>query len=96
MEGRGKDVEELRAEVSHQSNHYKELCAHGTSLEEVQMLCSQVIALKSDVKVESAGGWLRGANRDPKGSSYAGGSDCQPGRSTDQGLGGGQRTKAIS
>jgi len=57
---------------------------------------SQVIILRLGIRVKSAGGWLRGANRDPKGSSYAGGSDCQPGRSTDQGLGGGQRTKAIS
>ena len=44
----------------------------------------QVIVLRSGGQVESAGGWLRGAKRDPEGpSSLPKGSGCQPGRSTD-------------
>jgi len=44
------------------------------------MLRYQVIALRSGIQVESTGGWLGGANRDPEGpSSRPGGSGRQPG-----------------
>jgi len=47
LEGRDKDVEELRTEVSRQSDHYDDLwLVHGTLLEEAQKLCSKVITLK--------------------------------------------------
>ena len=85
LESCGKDVEELRVEVSRQSDHYNDLwSAHGTSLEEVQMLRSQVIDLRLGVRVENVRGWPVGANRDPEGpSSRPEGSGRQPGRSTD-------------
>ena len=54
-----KDVKELRAEGSRQSDHYNELfSAHRTSLEEVQMLRYQVIVHRSGIQMESVGGWL--------------------------------------
>ena len=41
LESHDKDVEELRAEASHQSDHYNKLwSAHWMLLEELQMLCS--------------------------------------------------------
>jgi len=85
LKSRDKDVEELRAEALRQSDRYNELWStHGTLLKEVQMSCSQVIALRSGVRVESTRGWLGGANRDPEGpSSQPRGSGRQPGRSTD-------------
>ena len=73
----------MRVEVSRQSDRYNDLwSAYRISLEEVQTLRSKVIALRSCVRVESAGRWLGGVNRDPEGpSSWPGGSSCQPGRS---------------
>jgi len=54
LESLDKDVEELRAELSRQSNRYNDLWhVHGTSLEEVQKLRSEIITLKYDVQVES-------------------------------------------
>jgi len=59
LESRDKDVEELRAEVSCQSDCYNDLSlVHETSLEEAQKLRSDVIALRSGIRVESAEGWL--------------------------------------
>ena len=64
LENRDKGVE-LRAEASRQSDHYNKLwSAHRTLLEKAQTLHSQVIALRSGVQVESARGWIGGANRD--------------------------------
>ena len=70
LKSHDKNVEELRAKISRQSDCYNNFwSAHGTSLEETQMLCSQVIVLRSSVRVESTGGWLDGANSDPEGPS---------------------------
>ena len=56
LKNRDKNVKELRTEVSRQSDRYNDLwLVHGTSLEEVQNLSSEVIALRSDVREESAG-----------------------------------------
>ena len=53
MERCDKDVEELRTEVSRQSDRYDDLWfIHGALLEEAQKLCSKVIALRSGVRVE--------------------------------------------
>jgi len=68
---REKDVEELRAEASRQSDRYDELWrAHGVLLEEAQKLRSQVIILNLGVRVESAGDWLGSGSRDPEGPSF--------------------------
>ena len=56
LKSHDKGVEEFRAEASCQSDCFNELwSAHGTLLEEVQMLRSQVIALRSGFRVESVG-----------------------------------------
>jgi len=50
------DVEELRTEVSRQSDRYDNLwLAHGTLLEEAQKLHFEVIALRLGVRVEGVG-----------------------------------------
>ena len=85
LENHEKDVEELRAEVSHQSERYDEFwSAHGVLLEEAQTLRSQVTTLSSGGRVEITRGWLGSASRDPEGpNSWLRGSDCQSGRPTD-------------
>jgi len=71
LKSRDKDVEELRAEISRQSDRYNNLwLVHGTLLEEVQTLRSEIIALRSGLQVESIGGWLKGENRNPEGPSF--------------------------
>ena len=70
MESHDKDVEELRIEVSHHPDCYNDLwLVHETSLEEVQKLRPKVIALRSGIRVDSAGEWLGGENRNPEGPS---------------------------
>ena len=63
LKSRDKDMEELRVEASLQSD------LMGRCLRRYRR-CSQVIALISGVRVESAGGWLEGANRDPEGPNF--------------------------
>ena len=56
MEGRDKDMEELRIEVSCQSDRYVDLLfAHEALLEEAQKLRSEVVALRSVIQVEGVG-----------------------------------------
>ena len=84
LKGMTKNVEELRAEISHQSDRYNDLWfVHGTSLEEVQKLRSEVIALRSGVRVESVGGWLGARTGTPRVLASSPGSGSQPGRPTD-------------
>ena len=64
LESHDKDVEELRTEVSRQSDRYNDFwLVHETSLEEAQKLRSEVIAFKSTVQVESTRGWLGARTR---------------------------------
>ena len=81
LESRDKDVEELSTEISRHLDRYDDLWfVHETLLEELR---SEIIALRSGVLVERAGGWLRGKNRNPEGpSSWPGGSGRQTERST--------------
>ena len=56
-------MEELKTEVLRQSDHYDNLwLAHGMLLEEAQKLRSEVIALRSGVRVKGVGAWLRVEN----------------------------------
>ena len=86
LESRDKDVEELRSEVSCQSDHYDDLwLAHRISLKEAQKLSSEVIALRSGVQVESTRGWLGARTGTPRVQSpRPGGSGCQPRGSIDR------------
>jgi len=59
LESHDKDVEELKVEISRQSDHDNNLwLVHETSLEEVQKIRPEVIALRSDVQVKSTREWL--------------------------------------
>ena len=61
LKSRDKDVEELRAKISHQSDRYNDLwLVQETSIEEAQKLHFGVIALRSGIQVNSARGWLGG------------------------------------
>ena len=62
MEGRDKDVEEFRTEVSRQLDRYDLWLVHRALLEEAQKLRSEVIALRSGVRVKGVGAWLRVEN----------------------------------
>ena len=67
LESRDKNVEELRDKISRQLDHYNDLwLVHGMSLEEAQKLHSEVITLRSGVRVESTGGWLGVKTRNPR------------------------------
>jgi len=85
LERRDNNAEELRPEISHQSDHYNNLwLLHGTSMEEAQKLRSEIMALRSGIHVDSARGWLGGKNWNPEGpSSRPGGSVRQARRLTD-------------
>lgn len=51
LESRDKDVEELRIEVSRQSDHYDDLClVYEILLEKAQKLRSDIITLRSSVR----------------------------------------------
>jgi len=55
LEGCDKDVEKFRTEVSRQSDHFDNLWfVHGKLMEEAQKLRSEVIPLRSGVRVEGA------------------------------------------
>ena len=79
--------------------------AHGALLEEVQMLGSQVIALRSGGWAKGAEGWFRGADRNPEGPgpdpvarvTNLGGRPIKPGALAAgmRDLGGGWRTKTV-
>ena len=86
MESRDKDVEELRTEVSCQSDRYDDLwLIHGTLLEEAHQLHSEVITLISGVRVEGTRVRLGVKNWSPEGpSSWPGGLGRQSGRSSDR------------
>ena len=86
LESRDKDVEGLRTEVSRQSGRYDDLwLAHGILLEEARKLCSEVIALRSGVRVEDVGVRPRVRNRSPEHPSFQhGGSSHQSGASSDR------------
>ena len=61
------DVEELRTEVSLQSDRYDNLwLAHGTLLEEAHKLHFEVIALRLGVRVEGVGVGLGSGIRSPR------------------------------
>jgi len=66
LESHDMDVEELRTEVSQQLNLYDNLwLAHRMLLEEAQKLCSEVITLRSGIRVEDVGARLGVRNRSP-------------------------------
>ena len=69
LEGRDKHVEDLRNEVSLQSDRYDRLI-HVALLEETQKLCSEVTALRSGVRVEGVGAWPRVESRSPEKPSF--------------------------
>ena len=82
MEGRDKDVDKLRTEVSRQLDRYDDLwLVHDTLLEEAQKLRFEVITLRSSVRVEGVGVRLGVENQSPKGHSF--GSGHQSWRSSD-------------
>ena len=68
---RAKDVEELRTEVSHKLDRYDDLwLVHGALLEKAHKLRSEIIALRSGIRVECVGVQLGVENRSPKGPSF--------------------------
>ena len=71
LENREKNVEELRAKASRQSEHYDEIWrVHWVLFEEAQNLHSLVIILSSGGMVESAGRWFWSMSRDPEEPSF--------------------------
>ena len=84
-------MEELRAKVSRQSDRYNDLwLIHEAMLEEAQKLRSEVITLRSVVRIGGNRGRLRVENKSPKGPvSRPGVSGRQFGRSSDRAEGSG-------